>query len=940
MTRGEMAGRRDGIAIAEIKFQSNGQPVSTSGVKATCPTGPNAALQTSPQKAIDNDDHTVFRDPDHGALTLEFPAPVVIDEFSITTAVGVTGGDMASNDPVAFKLHGSDDGQAWTMVHQTIDVKASAERIKPGGKPSKFYNCKEPWRKHAEEEAEKLIKEGKPSQEVAPKVKEECEKKVPELLKSNAECMKAGARQVMGTAETCAEFCGGVFTFEGSLGETGTCYCADAKSTTECEAVKDTDVLQQHHLFGVCEKPKPKDIAVVVGIETGKAAIKEKKLPGECAGAAAEAAKAVDPDAVDDTTVQAIVSEVAKEAAVEEGMPAGAAAKAAGDAVRAQGGSEEDAEAAEVQVAAEAAKEEAPQKVAHEAGKAAKDAGASDEDAAAVAAEAATQVAIAEGLPTDDVINEAVKAAQEHDPSPATVHKAAEEAAGDAAVADGKSPEEAGEAAVEAVTDVDTSPATIEEAKDKAEEAVKEEVEKQRTENPVNNGGKGEVRIVAISKGFQDGNAAEILIDGKPAPGIKTRRGFNFVVLEDNGNMVDFKHFDTFGNAGAATMMETFLNGIPEGRVIITTVKDEASKRLTPSAKQALKRAGATDEIDHLGFRDSYACIGVKGGGAIVEGFSKKTKGPVRIATTLEPACAKLVEDAKVALVGGKANTYCSDTGGGVRCNVDAAGPMEMFTIKTMPGASCQVALKGGSQGKFCKVSRDNSIKCESNTVGAWEMFRVMPAAGGKIALKSSWTKKFCTDKGGNGVVCDSDKVDEAASYRTECVEGCPTPAVLKFPMDFYFGAYMPVQRFKGILDEGTGFSEHNKGTYGWTCDGNSAVDYRAGKSGLTVGCSNGKIAFDSAGTCKAGDEYLPVNWELRVPNGFYNVEVDFGCAADGSFDGCMVEGEMVCQNMPQGACCKYNSKVEVTDLRFTVTGFNKGAKKCDSLSRVTIKEA
>ena len=59
---------------------------------------------------------------------------------------------------------------------------------------------------------------------------------------------------------------------------------------------------------------------------------------------------------------------------------------------------------------------------------------------------------------------------------------------------------------------------------------------------------------------------------------------------------------------------------------------------------------------------------------------------------------------------------------------------------------------------------------------------------------------------------------------------------------------------------------------YGWDCSGDTNVDYSGGRRGLDRDQGLGLNHFDHDSTCSG-----PVNWQISVPNGAYNVDVNFG---------------------------------------------------------------
>ena len=91
---------------------------------------------------------------------------------------------------------------------------------------------------------------------------------------------------------------------------------------------------------------------------------------------------------------------------------------------------------------------------------------------------------------------------------------------------------------------------------------------------------------------------------------------------------------------------------------------------------------------------------------------------------------------------------------------------------------------------------------------------------------------------------------------------------------------------------------------YGWDCDGDVNVDYSSGRRGLDRDDGLGLNHFDRNGDCR-GD----VNWQIAVPNGAYDVVVDFG--EPSWTGGCEVEGAVVCPNSGE---CVFANTIWVSD--------------------------
>jgi hypothetical protein len=78
------------------------------------------------------------------------------------------------------------------------------------------------------------------------------------------------------------------------------------------------------------------------------------------------------------------------------------------------------------------------------------------------------------------------------------------------------------------------------------------------------------------------------------------------------------KSYDTWANDNASADFLKDVNALPEGAIVLTAVKDEASKKLSAKAKKFFEKMGS-QQVDALGMRNSWAFIGVKGQEAFTE---------------------------------------------------------------------------------------------------------------------------------------------------------------------------------------------------------------------------------------------------------------------------------------------------------------------------------
>ena len=130
---------------------------------------------------------------------------------------------------------------------------------------------------------------------------------------------------------------------------------------------------------------------------------------------------------------------------------------------------------------------------------------------------------------------------------------------------------------------------------------------------------------------------------------------------------------------------------------------------------------------------------------------------------------------------------------------------------------------------------------------------------------------------------------------------------------------------------------------------GDTNVDYSGGRRGTGRDGGLGINHFDRNGECGSTENPGRVNWQIAVPNGAYNVFVDFGesvvrtdLGGTGAGDvRCEVEHVPACLDHGVGAgndACVFDGPVDVTDGKFSVTGYSHDTGACHSISKVTIE--
>jgi hypothetical protein len=124
-------------------------------------------------------------------------------------------------------------------------------------------------------------------------------------------------------------------------------------------------------------------------------------------------------------------------------------------------------------------------------------------------------------------------------------------------------------------------------------------------------------RISVQSAGFRKGKNrswySKFFLGSEAIPNAPSCRGFNCIRLDkEDLNIHDMQFFDTHMRQNAAKEMIEFVKKIPDGDIVLVSVNDEASKKITDGVYAALRSLGGGRNLK-LGYRASYALIGQKG---------------------------------------------------------------------------------------------------------------------------------------------------------------------------------------------------------------------------------------------------------------------------------------------------------------------------------------
>nr|XP_058945597.1 protein O-linked-mannose beta-1,2-N-acetylglucosaminyltransferase 1-like [Pocillopora verrucosa] len=136
---------------------------------------------------------------------------------------------------------------------------------------------------------------------------------------------------------------------------------------------------------------------------------------------------------------------------------------------------------------------------------------------------------------------------------------------------------------------------------------------------------------------------ASVVVNGKIVYQELNRLGMNVVVLNQNtGAVTARRRFDTYSTNQESTEMMEFISGLPDGRILCLTVKDEATISLLASARSYLQSRGSS-YIQQLQWRDMWAFVTQRVNNknmVYAEGYQQSPSNdewatPVRIHTTV-----------------------------------------------------------------------------------------------------------------------------------------------------------------------------------------------------------------------------------------------------------------------------------------------------------------
>jgi hypothetical protein len=154
------------------------------------------------------------------------------------------------------------------------------------------------------------------------------------------------------------------------------------------------------------------------------------------------------------------------------------------------------------------------------------------------------------------------------------------------------------------------------------------------------------LKIFATSAGWYAGANAVIAENGINLLANSFFAGMGLVVFDEKTLEFGFSDwYELFNNRPRMKELVDKINSIPEGKIVILAVADDAANNISVELKNAVKSLGST-KIDSLQFRGSWALIGKKSAkpGDVIE----KVKGPYDGLVQIEKVFTKQSTDGKL----------------------------------------------------------------------------------------------------------------------------------------------------------------------------------------------------------------------------------------------------------------------------------------------------
>ncbi|MEW6701652.1 MAG: C25 family cysteine peptidase, partial [Bacteroidota bacterium] len=154
------------------------------------------------------------------------------------------------------------------------------------------------------------------------------------------------------------------------------------------------------------------------------------------------------------------------------------------------------------------------------------------------------------------------------------------------------------------------------------------------------------LKIFVTSAGWYAGANAVIAENGKNLLTNSFFAGMGLVVFDEKTLKLEYSDwYELFNNQPRMQQLVDYINSIPQGKIVVLAVADDAANNISIELKNAVKTLGST-KIDSLQFRGSWALIGKKS--ALPEDVIEKVKGPYDGLVQIEKVFTRQTTDGKL----------------------------------------------------------------------------------------------------------------------------------------------------------------------------------------------------------------------------------------------------------------------------------------------------
>lgn len=145
--------------------------------------------------------------------------------------------------------------------------------------------------------------------------------------------------------------------------------------------------------------------------------------------------------------------------------------------------------------------------------------------------------------------------------------------------------------------------------------------------------------LSVVSAGHDDGNLARLELDGEPLTSL-SGRGILLVAMDPETFRVHSQGiYDTYWSStpgDASRRMLRDLETIPDGMLVLAAIRDAGARELSKDLIRWFMGVMGSNGVRQLGYRDSWAFAGIKGGPLVGDMHTRRNKGPAHVHAFLD----------------------------------------------------------------------------------------------------------------------------------------------------------------------------------------------------------------------------------------------------------------------------------------------------------------